>query len=169
MKRQDLSIFIIATILVVYYSGCFYSLKGISIDPTVKTFVVQNFDLAVSTAPGDINQRFSELLRNKIRNQTRLTYNESSPDIEFSGSISSYTITPENPTGNNSSPFNKLEIGVSVEYIDNNETGKSWKQKFTFFKIYDNTLDLVSVQEGLIDEIFNQLTEDVFNKAFTDW
>ncbi|MCB0661056.1 MAG: hypothetical protein KDC04_08970, partial [Saprospiraceae bacterium] len=141
MKRRDLSIFIIATILVVFYSGCFYSLKGISIDPTVKTFVVQNFDLAVPNAPGDINQRFSELLRNKIRNQTRLTYNENTPDIEFSGSISSYTITPENPTGNNNSPFNKLEIGISVEYVDNNESSKSWKQKFTFFKIYDNTLD----------------------------
>lgn len=149
-------------------SSC-YSLKGTSIDPSIKTFYVQDFDLADLNAPGDVNQRFAELLRSKIRNRTRLVYNEYEPDIEYAGSISNYIIKQESTDGNNTTPFSKLEISVKVKLTSNQENVQGWDSVFTFFKVYDNTMDLSSIQDDLINEILNQLTEDVFDKSFTDW
>ena len=149
-------------------SAC-YSLKGTSIDPAIKTFFVQDIDLADLDAPADVNQRFAELLRSKIRNRTRLVYNENEPDIEYSGSILNYEIKPESASGNNTTPFSRLEITVKLKLVSNKENVSGWDANFTFFKVYDNTLDISSIQDNLINEILGQLTEDVFDKSFTDW
>lgn len=156
---------------VVLLSGC-YSFKGISIPPSANTFYVKDFTLRANNAPAQIDQIWSEALRAKIRNESRLTYNEQNPDIEFEGSISTYTVQGTAPQEGNTVALNKLTIAVSVKYINNTGDGgkeDEWTQNFSFFKDFDATLDLNSVEEGFIEEIFEQLTENVFNKAFTNW
>lgn len=159
------------TLLIGLLSGC-YSFKGISIPPEAKTFYVKDFVLRANNAPAQIDQLWSEALREKIRNESRLTYNQQSPDIEFEGSITSYKVVGTAPQAGNTVSLNKLTIGVSVTYTNNaGDGGKDdeWTQTFSFFKDFDATLDLNSVEEGFIEEIFEQLTENVFNKAFTNW
>ena len=159
------------TLLIGLLSGC-YSFKGISIPPEAKTFYVKDFVLRANNAPAQIDQLWSEALREKIRNESRLTYNEQSPDIEFEGSITSYKVVGTAPQAGNTVSLNKLTIGISVTYTNNaGDGGKDdeWTQTFSFFKDFDATLDLNSVEEGFIEEIFDQLTENVFNKAFTNW
>lgn len=163
--------YITFTLLVGLLSGC-YSFKGISIPPEAKTFYVSDFVLRANNAPAQIDQLWSEALREKIRNESRLTYNEQSPDIEFEGSITSYKVVGTAPQAGNTVSLNKLTIGISVTYTNNaGDGGKDdeWTQTFSFFKDFDATLDLNSVEEGFIEEIFEQLTENVFNKAFTNW
>lgn len=163
--------YIIFTLLVGLTSGC-YSFKGISIPPEAKSFYVKDFALRANNAPAQIDQLWSEALREKIRNESRLTYNEKSPDIEFEGSITSYKVIGTAPQAGNTVSLNKLTIGVNVTYINNASDGakdNEWTQSFSFFKDFDATLDLNSVEEDFIEEIFEQLTENVFNKAFTNW
>ncbi len=163
--------YITYTILIGLLSGC-YSFKGISIPPEANTFYVKDFALRANNAPAQIDQLWSEALREKIRNESRLTYNEQTPDIEFEGSITTYSVQGTAPQEGNTVALNKLTIGVSVTYTNNAGTGSKddeWTQNFSFFKDFDATLDLNSVEEGFIEEIFEQLTENVFNKAFTNW
>lgn len=121
-------------------------------------------------APGDINQRFSESLRAKIRNESRLIYNEQNPDIEFSGSIVRFGLTPEAPQAGNTVALNKLEISVAIDYVNHKDETKNWKSKqFTFFRTFESDKDFISIQDSLIDEIFKQLMENIFNEAFTGW
>jgi hypothetical protein len=158
-------LFILSAIIL---NGC-YSFKGIAIPPDINTYYVDNFQNAVPQAPGDINQRFSEALRAKIRNESRLTYLEENADIEFSGSITGFRLSPEAPQAGNTVALNKLEITVSVNYTNNKDESKNWKKKFSFFRTFESDKDFISIQESLIDEIFKQLMENIFNQAFTGW
>lgn len=164
--RAALPFFVLLFLIV--FSSC-YSFKGIAIPPNVNTFFVENFNNAVPQAPADINQRFSEALRAKIRNESRLTYNEQKPDIEFSGEISGFRLTPEAPQAGNTVALNKLEISVSVSFVNNTDETKNWKKTFSFFRTFESDKDFVSIQDNLISEIFRQLTENIFNDAFTGW
>lgn len=154
--------------ILILISGC-YSFKGIAIPADVNTYYIENFKNNAPQAPGDINQRFSEALRLKIRNESRLTYNESAPDIEFSGSVSGFRLTPEAPQAGNTVALNKVEIIVSVDFKNNKDEVKSWKKQFSFFRTFASDQDFVSIQDGLINEIFKQLLENIFNDAFTGW
>jgi hypothetical protein len=148
-----------------------YSFKGISISPDINTFNIENFQLSSSAigAPGDLGIRFTESLRAKIRNESRLKYVEQNPDIEISGNIAGFNIRPEAPQAGNTVALNKFEIVISVNFINNKDESQSWKQSFSFFRTFGSDQDFQSVQEGLTNEIFRQINEDIFNKAFTTW
>ena len=149
-------------------SGC-YSFKGISIAPDTETFQVETFGVNVANAPAAIDQRFVEKLRNKIRSETRLSQNDNKPDIQFSGAITRYAVTSEAPTADQVSAINRLEIEVEVTYTNRLHKEKNWTQKFSFFNDYESTQTLNEVEDQLIENIFDELTERIFNKAFTDW
>ncbi len=155
-------------LLSISFSGC-YSFKGIAIPPDVNTYFVDNFQLTAQNAPGDLNQRFSEALRAKVRNESRLVYREQDSDIEFSGTITDFTLIPEAPQAGNTVALNRFEIRVVVNYKNNVDDKKSWKQTFSFFKTFASDQDFLSLQESLINDIFKQLMEDIFNKAFAGW
>jgi Txe/YoeB family toxin of Txe-Axe toxin-antitoxin module len=160
--------FITAILAVLLFQGC-YSFKGIAIPPDVNSYVVENFQNSAPQAPGDINQRFSEALRSKIRNESRLVYNEQNPDIEFSGSITGFRLNPEAPQAGNTVALNKLEITVTVNFVNKKDESKSWKKPFSFFRTFESDKDFISIQDQLITEIFKQLMENIFNEAFTGW
>jgi hypothetical protein len=148
--------------------GC-YSFKGISIPPSVETFYVETFQNRASNAPADLTQRFSEELRSKINSSSRLNYSETDPHIEFSGALSSYNVRSVAPREGNELAYNRLEVRMQVEYLNNLNDDDAWTQSFSFFQDFDSSEDLTSVQDQLLEEILEQLAEDIFNKAFTNW
>lgn len=149
-------------------SSC-YSLKGITIPPTTDSFYVEDFTLKVLNAPGELDEIFSETLRSKVRNESRLYYDDKSPDIEFAGVITKYLTTSEAPIEGRLSALNRLEINVKVTYTNNTDEDDTWVQNFSFFENYDGNVELSTVEDALIESILSQLTEDIFNKAFTNW
>jgi hypothetical protein len=148
--------------------GC-YSFKGISISPNTNTFYVEDFYTKSLEAPGDIEQLFSESLRLKIRNESRLKYTETDPDIVFSGNISKYRITAVAARDDNSVELNQLTIDIAVSYINNRDDEDTWDKTFSFFQTFPSDSDVQSIQDQLIEDIFKQLTENIFNEAFTNW
>jgi hypothetical protein len=155
-------------LLIFVFQSC-YSFKGISIPADVNTFNVVDFSNRVNDAPLDIEITFAEKLRAKVRNESRLRQTDENPDIEFSGEVSSFNVDFEAPKEGNTVDLNKLTISVKVTYINNNNEEDTWSKNFSKFRTYSSTEDLTSIQDDLIDEIFDQITESVFNDAFTDW
>lgn len=150
------------------FSAC-YSFKGISIPPDVNTYYISTFENRAGNAPAGIEQLFSETLKEKIRNESRLKYSEDEPDIEFDGAISSYNVRSMAPTQGNETAFNRLNISISVNFTNTKNEEEDWKKTFSWYQDFTNDQDLTANQDDFIDNIFKQLTEDVFNQAFTNW
>lgn len=166
MSCKIKSVFII--ILTISLQAC-YSFKGISIPPEVDTYYISTFENRAGNAPAGIAQLFSESLKDKIRNGSRLKFTEDTPHIEFDGSISSYSVRSMAPTAGNETAFNRLNISVSVNFTSSLDEEENWTKTFSWFEDFTNDVDLTANQDDFIDKIFEQLTEDVFNQAFTNW
>lgn len=174
MKKSRLfsQLFLLGLVLVGLFSSC-YSFSGVSVDYAVmKTYYVANFQDNSINSPPILPQTLAEALREKIRRESRLVQSEVDPDIEFVGTLVDFRITAEAPQGGDareSTAVNRLTIVTAIEYINHKQEDKSWKNNFSFFYDYPSTQDLSAVQDEAIEVISNQIMEDIFNKAFTDW
>lgn len=159
---------LVAFALVVGLTAC-YTLNGVSISEETQTYYVEQFDVSAIAAPAEIGQQFSERLKQKINNNTRLAFSETDPDIDFVGSIVGFSVTPEAPNANNQADLNRLTIRVSVEYTDSKTEKISYTNTFTDFEVFDANQNLLEIQSDLLDAIFERIAEDAFNKAFSNW
>ena len=155
-------------ILGVLQAGC-YSFKGFSVDPSLNSFRVAQFGITAPNAPPNINQTFSEGLKRKISRESRLVLDEVNPDIQFGGTVTRYHVSAVSPEPGEFAALQRLEITVSIEYTNFRDPEDKWTQNFSFFADYPPEQNLLDVQDDLILIIFDQIEEDIFNKAFTNW
>ncbi|HMN91196.1 MAG TPA: LPS assembly lipoprotein LptE [Saprospiraceae bacterium] len=157
----------LAAVCCQFFTGC-YSLSGISISQDVKTYYVEQFRSNADNAPPTLEQTLTEALKEKIRTESRLIYSDTDPHVEFKGTVVDFRVTSEAPRPGEFTAINRLTINVAVDY-KNNIDKKEWKSNFSFFFDFPSSQDLASIQDEAIRVISNQLMEDIFNKAFTDW
>lgn len=150
------------------FSSC-YSFKGTSIDDNLKTFYVPLFENRSDDGPATLPITFTEKLKDKIRTQSRLRFLDTDPDITFNGTVESFYVSSQAPTANNTSALSRLTISIKIDYENKYDESKNWSQSFSFFQEFDGRTNLLDVQESLINTISNQISEDIFNKAFGDW
>jgi len=167
-RRAGLLI-ILGSVLLVLSLGSCYSLKGYSIGTDVSTFYVDQFKITAFSAPPTINQTFVEAFKDKIARESRLAYTDTDPDIEFEGTIQSWTVSPIAPQPNEQTAFNRLTIGINVIYTNHKNPNDHWTKTFSHFADFGTSQDLLSVQDELINTIFTQIMEDIFNQAFNNW
>ncbi len=153
--------------IAIMIQGC-YSFSGISFSQDVKTYYVEQFKTNADNAPPTLEQTLTEALKEKIRTESRLVFSDTEPHVEFKGSIVDFRVTSEAPQPGELTAINRLTINVAVEF-KNTIDKKEWKSNFSFFYDFSSSQDLASVQDEAIRVISNQLMEDIFNKAFTDW
>jgi len=147
-----------------------YGFKGISIPPDINTFYVEDFTLAGNVSPpADLSQIFAEALRKKVREESRLVNDESTPDIIFEGSIVQYRISSVAPEEGTTTSLNRLEIAISINYINEVNPDDSWKKRYSDFEDFDATADFQNLKDGLIDVIVEDIMERIFNDTFTNW
>lgn len=165
MRSQFSFLLIISTTL----SSCYFGFKGISIQSDVNTFYVQNFSSRSNNNAPDIEQLFAEALRQKVRDESKLTNNEEEPDVEFLGSVTETRISAVAPQEGNTTSLNRMEIFIEIEYVNNKYEDDSWKKTYSAFQDYDRNQDFNSIRDRMTDDIIENIIERVFNDAFTNW
>lgn len=164
--------FFIFIIVVIISQACTVSLINTGIDYTVlKSFSLEQFDAKDSNAPPTSGQVFSEQLKDRILNNTRLQYEDEDGDVQFSGDVTGYNITALAPQADQTVAFQRLTIKLTINYKDitQKDGSKDWNQTFSRFANFSADQDLSSVEDALIQEIYDQILDDVFNKAFSGW
>ncbi len=146
-----------------------YSMSGASISPDTKTFTVKYFQKASALGPSFMSQQFTEKLKDRFISQTPLTLADKDPDLIFEGSITNYVVTPLAIQANETAAKNRLTITISVKMTNLKNEKQNFETTFSRFADYSSSQALSAVENDLITEIFEQLVDDVFNKAFINW
>lgn len=147
-----------------------YSFSGASIPAEMKTVSVQFFENNSALVVPYLSQQFTEALKERIRNQSRLSIVRSEGDANFEGRISDYTIRPVAIQGNDRAGLNRLTVTVSVKYTNNLNPELNFEQSFQAFQEFSLNQGPIQTQEQKLLTLINrQLTEDIFNKAFANW
>ncbi|MBP7808767.1 MAG: LptE family protein [Bacteroidia bacterium] len=166
------SIFKIALVVFLAgFSSCKikYSLSGASIPVEAQTVSVAFFTNNTTLGSPSLAQRFTEKLRDVVSSQTRLGLVSQNGDLQFEGSITDYNVSPVAIQSNDLAGLNRLTITVSVKYSNKFDASKNFEQNFTRFADYNSTENINDKEAELVQEIYRQLTEDVFNRAFNNW
>ncbi len=158
-------------LLVAVVSGCktHYGFSGATIPPEAKTVSVQYFQNFASLAPPTLSQSFTEALRDKLSSQTRLALVNKGGDLNFEGGVTGYLTAPIAIQSTDQAALNRLTISVNVKYTCSFDEKKNFEQTFTRFSDYTSSQSLSAVEDQLIREINEQLTQDIFNRALNDW
>lgn len=153
-------------------NSCTVSFINAGIDYSVlKSFSIEQFEVKAQNAPPNSGQTFSELLKDRVLNNTRLAYQDSKGDVDFRGYISNYTVKALAPQADQTVAFQRLTINIQVDYRNTKveDGSKNWSQSFSRFANFSSEEDLASVEETLIQDIYAQILDDVFNRAFSGW
>ncbi|QQT27904.1 LptE family protein [Sphingobacterium spiritivorum] len=171
LKQVYLNLIITAAVMLCTVSSCGvkYSFTGGSIPADMKTVNVQFFENIAPMVYATLSQNFTEALKTRFRNQTRLSQVNTGGDAIFEGFITNYTITPAAVEARTDmAALNRLTITVKVTYTNQKKPEDSFSEQiFTRFKDFSGTVQ--AQEEGLTKDIIEMLTEDIYNRAFANW
>jgi hypothetical protein len=149
-------------------TSCFsvkYSTTGASISPELKTLSVQMFSNRSDLAPPTIVQTLTDKLRDKCRDNTSLIIVTEGGDADFEGEVTGYDTRPQVIQANDNAASERITITVKVKFTNSAEPKMSFDQSFSRYRDYTSPADL----EAKLPEIYDDLIEDIFNKAFVNW
>lgn len=162
-------ILILATLSTLLGCGS-YSFTGASISAETKTFQVNYFQNEAPLIEPGLERDFKIALEQLILNQTSLDLVNSNGDLVYEGEIVEYRISPTTATAQNTAAQNRLTIGVNVRFFDKNDPEAELEQRFSFFFDYEGGAQLVGSQKDTaIEEIFERITQDIFNASLAKW
>lgn len=157
-------------LLVSFIAGCkVYKFNDVSIPTEIKTVRAQYIENKARYINPQLSPQLTDKLRQKIVSQTRLTQvNNETADYDIAGSVTQYDVTTSGISSQQVAT-NRLTVGVSLTVLDR-KTGKeprtvSASRSFDF----SATLTLPQAEQRLQEEIIRNLTDEIFNKIFSDW
>jgi len=163
--------FIIGIIVIIFVWGCgAYSFTGASISAETKTFQVNYFQNNAPLIEPGLDRDFTLALQDLLLNQTNLDLVKSNADLVYEGEIVEYRISPTTATAQNTAAQNRLTISVNVRFFDKNDEEAEFEQRFSFYYDYAGSAQLVGSQKDTaIEEIFERITQDIFNASLAKW
>lgn len=146
-----------------------YSFNGGSLPAGCKTLSVQRFDNTSQTIFPTLTQNLTESLKDRFIRQTNLQLVAAAGDMQYSGTVVGYAVTPVAIQGNDVAAQNRLTITVKVKYENGPNPDMDWEKTFSQFQDFSSSQNLSDVEADLNTAIIDQLTLDIFNKTLDNW
>lgn len=164
---------VVAVAAITLLQSC-YSLSGISTN--AESIQIDNFFNNTDLGPANLGADFTNRLKDYMQRNSSLRVVTENAQLQLEGIITDYRLTPVAPQSSQNvnlpdqAAATRLTIVVKVNYVDNLDPGKSFKDKtFSFYDDFENTQDLVQVQDRLHQRIFEQIMLDIFNATLATW
>lgn len=147
-----------------------YKLNGASIDYTVtKTISFEAFPIKAPLVYAPLAVNFNDALQAKFANQTRLQQVRSDGDLQISGAITGYSLSPQAVTKEAYASMTRLTIKMKVKFVNKNNKSENFEKDFSAYRDFDAQQLLTDVQDGLCEEMITQLVEEIFNATVANW
>ncbi len=145
-----------------------YSLSGANTG-ILQTVSVNYFQNRAALAPPVLSQFFTEEFKDLCERQTNLNLIKGPGDAHFEGEIIAYSTRPMAIGEADKVELTRFTIGIKVRYINIIDGEKDFEETFSQFRDFESQLAFESVQAELTDQIIEDITEDIFNRAFVNW
>ncbi|HMG83048.1 MAG TPA: LptE family protein [Ferruginibacter sp.] len=157
-------------ITVFNYASCKYSFKDSApIPPEVKTFRVNQFGNQAPYADPQLAPQLTEAMKQKVISNTRLRQtNEDDAQYDISGYVSNYAVTTTGISGSTASQ-NRLTITFHVIFKDAVDNTKNSESDVSSSFDYSANTSLTDAAQALNTQIITNLTDQIYNKIFSDW
>lgn len=160
------SVLLIALMLL--FSGC-YSFRDVSIPPEVKTVRIQYFENKARLFNPVLSPLLTDKLRQKVISQTRLTQVQGEDaDYDIAGTITDCSVSTTG-ISNQQAASNRLNITVQIEFKNRLDESKNFEASVTRNFDFSASLTLDQAQLQLQDEIIRNLSDEIFNRIFSNW
>ena len=169
MKRIFSLIFLLGVTSFLCGSCGVYSFTGASVASDLKTVSIQVFQNISGGGPPNLSQTFTEKLKDRYQQNTKLTLVPDEGDLQLSGNIVGYETSPVAAQQNETAALTRLAIRVEVEFVNKKNEEQNFKTVFSFFEDFPQNQTLNQVEAGLVDRITNQIVLDIFNRTLSDW
>jgi hypothetical protein len=172
--KNFLPIILVFFSILVFNSGCkIYSLNDIGAIPeNVKTVKVNFIENRAQYRNPLLSPNLTDKLKQRITSQTRLANTSGdNPHWEISGEITDYSVTTtgvSSSDGRQQTTINRLTVSVRIildKHIDNK------KEEFSISRSFDFSANqsLQAAESALLDEMIRNLTDEIFNRIFSNW
>ena len=159
---------IVFTTLLQIQGTCRYSLKDVSIPPEVKTVKVFFIENKARYINPQLSPKLTDKLRQKIVNQTRLSQTNNEADYEISGYISDYSVSTSG-ISQQQAASNNLNVSVHIIFRNKLDDKKNFETDITRNFPFSATKSLTQAEAELNDQMVTNLTDEIFNRIFSNW
>ena len=159
---------------VVLLSSCgVYTFKDVTIPPEIKTVKISFIENRASYKNPQLSSKLTDQLQQKISNQTRLTRtNSDDAHYQISGYISGYNVSTagisSQGTGKQQAATNRLAVTVHISLL-NSLSSKTTEYDVSRDFDFSAGLSLQQAEAQLLDDIVKNLTDEIFNRIFSNW
>jgi len=163
---------ITSLIILLALAGCSsnYTFTGSNISNDVKTFQVTTFQNKAEVVEPGIDRTFTRKLQDLIQNQTKLSLTNKGGDLLYEGEITQFRISPMTATANQLAAQNRLTITVNVRFVNRKKEDDNFEKPFSFYYDYPGDKLLTgSVLTAALEEIYERITQDIFNASLAKW
>lgn len=147
-----------------------YKLNGASIDyATTKTISFETFPIKASLVYAPLAANFNDKLQAKYVDQTKLQQVRQDGDLQLSGAITGYSLSPQAVKSDAYASVTRLTIRVKVKFVCKPNSTQNFEREFSAYRDFDATMLLTDVQDALCEEMVDELVESIFNATVANW
>jgi hypothetical protein len=164
--------FLFATALIIIISATtsscgIYSFTGASVPDSIKTIRVNFIDNKARYVNPQLSPRLTDRVKQKINNQTKLTQTNGEAHYEINAYISDYSVTTSG-VSNQQASTNRLTAAVHIS-VTNHLANKT--DEYDVSRSYEipGNASFQSAESGRLDDIVRDLSDDIFNRIFSNW
>jgi hypothetical protein len=176
-KRRRFTVFTgyflcLALILCTADSCGVYSFKDVSIPPEIKTIRIGFIENRARFVDPLLSPQLTDMFKKKVSSQTKLVEVQTNADYDVSAYVSEYNVTTVGVSSSVSS-INRLTVTIHLALKNRLNDQKLGTPDFEtdISRNFDfgASLTLNEAQATLTPEIISQMTDDLFNRLFSNW
>lgn len=166
---KKLHLLILLLVLITSNSCSVYNFTGTGkID--AETFQVGFFQNNAELIEPGIDRTFTLELQDLIQNQTNLNLVLNGADLSYEGEITDFRVTPMTATADQRAAQNRLTIRINVRFTNKRKESDDFEKSFSFFFDYPADEQLAGATlNAALKEIFERITQDIFNESLAKW
>lgn len=169
---KRLKIFMLLLPVCLMLAGCkpVFTFNGSILNYDIyKTINVGNFPIRAALVYPPLQQTFENEILDYVTKQTKLNEVDGPADIELTGEITGYSLSPQAVGADAYATETRLTITVHVKYVDNKKPENNIEQNFSAYRQFSSSLMLTDVQDDLCQQISKELATLIFNATLGNW